>query len=242
MNWLKVKMSKKVKLIISIFLFLFLTIKFGTALWGIHLVGKSVNNLGGEHVFKELASKSLTKVDLRNLRDLGHFELGYISIGLPKSFSDDGLDEFKPKMHSFSDELGNNLVIANRLLEDVNIGSLVSKLKRKNKFEIDFVDNDFDLLSSLINLRPNEIGIFSSTTQINQMLALLEFRMIYINHNESEFFYFRVNESLEVIQLSEGLNKGRVLIFNNKKWLAEVNYDFLTQQSLYVFLSNLKIN
>jgi hypothetical protein len=232
-------MSKKVKLIISIFLFLCLTIKFGTALWGIHLVGKSVNNLGGEDVFKELASKSLTKVEIRNLR---HFELGYISIGLPKSFSDDGLDEFKPKMHSFSDELGNNLVIANRLLEDINIGSLVSKLKRKNNLEIDFVDNDFDLFSSLINLRPNEIGIFSSPTKIKQMLALLQFRMIYINHNESEFFYFRVSESLEVIQLSEGFNKGRVLIFNNKKWLAEVNYDFLTQQSLYVFLSNLKIN
>lgn len=228
----------KIKLIISLFLFVFIAIKLGTALWGMHLINRTIINLGGAEVFKELATRNLTKIDISNL---SRFELGFISIGLPKGFSDDALDEFKPRMYSFSDELGNNLVISNRLLEDINISSLVSELRSKNNFEIDFVNNDFDLFLSLINLRPNEIGIFSSPTKIKQMLALLQFRMIYINNNESEFFYFRINESLEAIQLSEGANKGRVLIFNNKKWLAEVNYDFLTQQNLHLFLVNLKI-
>lgn len=111
-----------------------------------HLINRTIINLGGAEVFKELATRNLTKIDISNL---SRFELGFISIGLPKEFSDDALDEFKPRMYSFSDELGNNLVISNRLLEDIS--SLVSELRSKNNFEIDFVNNDFDLFSSLIN-------------------------------------------------------------------------------------------
>ncbi|RZM76481.1 hypothetical protein C3B51_18110 [Pseudoalteromonas rubra] len=232
-------MSRKVKYIISLCLLLAVAINFGPVLWGIYLINKSQKDAGGGEVFTGLVSGVFNET---THNALNRFDLGFISIGLQGRFVDDKLDEFKPMMYSFSSEAGESVVISNRLLEDVNVGYLVSKLRQSSNFGIDFISNDFDFFKILINLQPNNIGVFSSLSEINQMLALLSFRGIYIYKSEKEFYYFKLDEKLEIIQLVESRSKGRVLLFHNKVWLGEINYDSLTKERLSILLSNIKVN
>ncbi|KZN70381.1 hypothetical protein [Pseudoalteromonas luteoviolacea] len=232
-------MSKKVKYLISLCFLIAVTIKFVPVLWGIYLVDKSQKDSGGDEVFSGLVTGVLNEAAHSSLN---HFDLGFISIGLQSRFVDDKLDEFKPIMYSFSAENEENIVISNRLLEDVNVGDLVSKLKLENKLKIDFISNELDLFTTLINLKPNRINVFSSLSEVNQMLALLSFRNIYIYKSEKEFYYFKLGGQLEAIQLVESPENGRILLFHSKGWLAEINYDSLTQTSLAILLSNIEVN
>jgi hypothetical protein len=232
-------MSKKVKYIISLCLLVAAAINFGPVLWGVHLINKSQEDSGGDEVFTGLVTGVFNET---THNALNHFNLGFISIRLQSRFVDDKLDEFKPMIYSFSTESEESIVISNRLIDDVNVGELVSRLKLERPFEVDFISNELDLFTTLINLKPNDINVFSSLSEINQMLALLSFRKIYIYKSEKAFYYFKLGNQLEAIQLVESRNKGRILLFNNNDWLAEINYDSLTEASFAILLSNIEVN
>lgn len=229
-------MTKRI-IILILLTVLLATVNFGPTLWGKYLIYKSVENLGGEQAFSKLVSLEFEEYSTSN-----YIDLNFITIGLPEGFEDDGVDEFKPSMHSISNQAGSNLVISNRSLDDVNVGKLVSRLKGNSKFGVDFIETDFDLFSTLVNLNPKEISVFSSADEIEKMLFLLNFRMIYVYKTENEFYYFRLNDRLKAIQLRESALKGRVLLFYNNNWLAQINYDSLSQDDIDLFLSNLTVN
>lgn len=230
-------MLKKIKILTLLCVLLLVSVNWGPTLWGMYLISKSVESLGGEKAFNKLVTREFEKYSTLN-----QIDLDFITIGLPEGFEDDKLDEFKPSMYSLSNQSGSNLVISNRLLDDVNVSKLVSELKRNDKFGIDFIESDFDLFSSLVNLTPKEISVFSSAAEVENMLILLNFRMIYVYKAEREFNYFKLDDRLAAIQLREDALKGRVLLFDNKNWLAEVNYDSLSQDDIDTFLANLTIN
>ena len=228
--------TKKIKILALLFVLLLVSVNWGPTLWGMYLISKSVESLGGEKAFNKLVTREFEKYSTLN-----QIDLDFITIGLPEGFENDEIDEFKPSMYSLSNQSGSNLVISNRLLDDVNVSKLVSRLKRNDKFGIGFIESDFDLFSSLVNLTPKEISVFSSAAEVEKMLVLLNFRMIYVYKTEREFNYFKLDDRLEAIQLREHAFKGRVLLFDNKNWLAEINYDSLSQDDIDTFLANLTI-
>ncbi|MCG7551163.1 hypothetical protein [Pseudoalteromonas sp. Of7M-16] len=231
-------MSKKVKYIISFCLLVAIVIKFGPILWGIYLIDKSKSEAGGDKVFTGLVTVTFKKV---TSKPSNHFDLGFLSIGLPDGFVDDKLDEFKPVMHSFSAETDGSIIISNMSLEDMHTGYLVSSLKRGNTVGIDFMNSELELFLTLTNLKPDRVDVFSSLLEVSQMLVLLNLRVLYVYKSEKEFYYFRVDEHLEAIQLVEDLDGGRILLFHNKNWLAEIHYQSLTQESINVLLSNIQV-
>ncbi|MBQ4835718.1 hypothetical protein [Pseudoalteromonas luteoviolacea] len=231
-------MSKKVKYIISFCLLVAIVIKFGPILWGIYLIDKSKSEAGGGEVFTGLVTVTFKKV---TSKPSNQFDLGFLSIGLPDGFVDDKLDEFKPTMHSFSAETEESITISDMSLEDMHTGYLVSNLKHENTVGIDFINSELGLFLTLTNLNPDKVNVLSSLLEVSQMVVLLKLRSIFIYGKEKEFYYFRVDDHLEAIQLVEKQDKGRILLFHNKNWLAEIYYQSLTQESLNILLSNIQV-